>query len=71
MELWGYPQMSVAGFEADDVIASLVEKEKGNIVIVTADKDMLQLVSESTWCLDTRKTNGQTQLRQRKVWRIA
>lgn len=55
MELWGYPQMSFPGFEADDVIASLVEKEKGNIVIVTADKDMLQLVSERTWCLDTRK----------------
>lgn len=55
MELWGYPQLSVAGFEADDVIASIVQKSKGNIVIVTADKDMLQLVSERTWCLDTRK----------------
>ena len=55
MELWGYPQLSAAGYEADDVIATLAKKHKGPVVIVTADKDLLQLVSENVWCLDTRK----------------
>jgi DNA polymerase-1 len=71
MELWGYPQLSVAGFEADDVIASLVEKEKGNIVIVTADKDMLQLVSERTWCLDTRKNQWSNALEAKEKFGVS
>ena len=55
MELWGYPQLSAAGFEADDVIATLTKKIKDPMVIVTADKDLLQLVDDHVWCLDTKK----------------
>jgi DNA polymerase-1 len=55
MKLWGYPQMSAAGYEADDIIAALTKTHKGPVVVVTADKDLLQLVNERVWCLDTMK----------------
>lgn len=55
MGLWGYPQLSFAGFEADDIIATLAAKTQAPVVIVTADKDLLQLVNEHVWCLDTKK----------------
>ncbi|HVJ64932.1 MAG TPA: DNA polymerase I [Bdellovibrionota bacterium] len=49
-----FPQVDSPGFEADDCIATLVRKNPGeNFVIVTADKDLLQLVSDHVWCLDT------------------
>src|SRR5687767_1962613 len=35
MGLWGYPQMSEAGFEADDLIATLAQKYTGPVVVVT------------------------------------
>jgi DNA polymerase-1 len=41
------PVVQVSGFEADDVLATLVERTRGpglDIVLVTGDKDMLQLV---------------------------
>lgn len=40
------------GFEADDLIASFVKKHDGENVIVSADKDLMQLVSTQTQCLD-------------------
>ncbi len=55
MGLWGYPQLSEAGYEADDIIAALTRKHEGPLVVVTADKDLLQLVSDQVWCLDTQK----------------
>lgn len=43
----GYPVIVVDGVEADDVIASLVEKyPDNNIKIVTKDKDIMQLIDE-------------------------
>lgn len=49
-----FPQIDFAGFEADDCIATLVRKNPNeNFVVVTADKDLLQLVSDRVWCLDT------------------
>ena len=41
------PLLEVPGFEADDVLGTLVERARGlpvEVVLVTADKDMLQLV---------------------------
>ncbi len=55
MDLWGYPQLSAAGYEADDIIATLAQRSKDPVVIITADKDLLQLVNENVWCLDTKK----------------
>jgi DNA polymerase-1 len=48
-EAFRLPIIEVAGFEADDAIATLAEQAVASgfeVVIVTADKDMLQLVSE-------------------------
>jgi DNA polymerase-1 len=47
----GIPEYEQAGFEADDVIATLVGQAEANgfdITILTGDLDMLQLVSERT-----------------------
>lgn len=41
----GIPTFAVTGFEADDIIGTLVEKHAGeSLCIVTGDKDMCQLV---------------------------
>ncbi|MBP7216706.1 MAG: DNA polymerase I, partial [Candidatus Omnitrophica bacterium] len=48
------------GFEADDIIATIVKKAKAMdvaITIVSADKDMLQLVDERTRVLSPAKEN--------------
>jgi len=57
------PQVSVAGFEADDVIFTLAHQNKnqiGHVLVVSPDKDLRQMVSE--WCTVVdpiyRKTYG-------------
>lgn len=47
------PYLAFAGFEADDVIASLCGV--GQIIIVSSDKDLLQLVDERITVLDPNK----------------
>ena len=52
----GIKQLDAAGFEADDLIATLIHQHpEENFVIVTGDKDLLQLVGPHVWCLDTMK----------------
>ncbi len=49
------------GFEADDIIASLAKKAKHHgfgVTIVSSDKDILQLVDESTLVLSPYKDQG-------------
>ena len=48
------PIVEVAGFEADDVIATLVASmpAAGEVVIVSTDKDLMQLVDERVTLLD-------------------
>ncbi len=50
IESFGIPIFSVAGFEADDVIGTLARKAHkagfGEIIIVTGDRDILQLVDD-------------------------
>ena len=49
IEAVGLPIFEVSGFEADDVIATVVAqaRERGlGVVIVSADKDLLQLVGD-------------------------
>lgn len=56
MEALGMSQLDLARFEADDLIATLVTHHpEENFVIVTGDKDLLQLVGPRVWCLDTLK----------------
>jgi DNA polymerase-1 len=52
------PLVEVPGVEADDVIGTLAARTRaqgGEVVIVTADKDMMQLVDERTTLLDTMR----------------
>ena len=52
------PIIEVAGFEADDLIgttARLAEKEGYSVVIVTGDKDFMQLITDKTIIWDPMK----------------
>ena len=51
------PILEVPGFEADDVIASLVEAmpKSAQVLIVSTDKDLMQLVDERVTLLDGMK----------------
>ncbi len=54
----GIPQLSAAGYEADDVIATLATQAAANgmnVLIVTGDRDTLQLVNDSVTVLMTRR----------------
>lgn len=55
---YGIPALELAGYEADDIIATLTrrwEKQGAEVVIVSGDKDLMQLVSERVTVLDTMK----------------
>jgi len=55
---YGIPIFELEGFEADDIIATLAAKAglKGvAVTIVSADKDLLQLVDENTLVLNPQK----------------
>ena len=58
VEAWGMHPIEASGFEADDVIATLVRaaRETGKrVVIVSADKDLLQLVGDDVVMYDTMR----------------
>ncbi|MGB5367382.1 MAG: DNA polymerase I [Polyangiales bacterium] len=57
-EAWGMSPIEAPGFEADDVIATLVTQARGKglrVVIVSADKDLLQLVGPNVVMYDTMR----------------
>ena len=43
----GIPRIGVAGFEADDVIATLATRSECGVRIVTGDRDLFQLVDDA------------------------
>ncbi len=52
------PQLEIEGFEADDLIATyvnLAEKDEIETIIVSSDKDLMQLVSKKVTMLDPMK----------------
>ncbi len=58
VEKMGIPTVEKEGFEADDVIATLVRRfaDRGSeIFIVTSDKDIMQLVGDSVTIFDSMK----------------
>ncbi len=56
VESLGFPQLEMDGYEADDIIATIVRRmPEQRIIIVTGDKDLLQLVSERVSIWDPMK----------------
>jgi DNA polymerase I len=58
LDALGIPRLSVAGYEADDVIATLATQAVAGgmkVLIVTGDRDALQLVSDDVTVLMTRR----------------
>jgi DNA polymerase-1 len=52
------PVIELEGYEADDIIATLADrwaKQGAEVVIVSGDKDLMQIVSEQVTMLDTLK----------------
>ncbi|UHA72335.1 5'-3' exonuclease [Paenibacillus sp. 481] len=60
MDGFGIPNISVEGFEADDCIGTLARlyREEMEVVILTGDHDMLQLVHERTKVAIMKKGQG-------------
>jgi DNA polymerase-1 len=58
---YGIPVFEKEGFEADDIIATMVKKAKEqgfSVTVVSSDKDMLQLVDEKTTVFSPYKDQG-------------
>lgn len=47
LDLIGIPRIGAAGFEADDVIATLATRTSAPVLIVTGDRDLFQLIDDS------------------------
>ena len=59
VDAFGYRNLRVQGFEADDVIASIVERARGSqppvpVMVVTGDRDAYQLVDDTTRIMTPR-----------------
>ena len=58
VDAFNIPQLEIEGFEADDIIATyckLAEKQKIDSIIVSSDKDLMQLVTKKITMLDPMK----------------
>jgi DNA polymerase-1 len=68
VEAFGYTNVRVEGYEADDVIASLVKqaREEGiEVVVVTGDRDAYQLVAEGVRVMSTSRGITETKIYDR------
>jgi DNA polymerase I len=57
----GIPLIELAGFEADDIIATLAKRAKAanfEAVVVTADKDLFQIVEDGVSIIHTKKEDA-------------
>jgi 5'-3' exonuclease len=56
-EAFGVPFLVLEGYEADDVMGTLAHRHAGDldVVLVTSDKDMMQLVGEHVRLFDSMK----------------
>lgn len=46
LDAWGVARIGFDGFEADDVIASVASQHQGRSLVVTSDRDLIQVVTE-------------------------
>ena len=61
----GMTQTEIAGYEADDIIGTVAEKARAagfEVLIITGDRDVLQLVNEQTSVLATIRGLSETRL---------
>jgi DNA polymerase-1 len=68
VEAFGYTNVRVDGYEADDVIASLVKqaREQGiEVMVVTGDRDAYQLVDEGVRVMSTSRGITETKIYDR------
>jgi DNA polymerase I len=68
VEAFGYTNVRVDGYEADDVIASLVKqaREEGiEVMVVTGDRDAYQLVAEGVRVMSTSRGITETKIYDR------
>ena len=64
LDAMGIPRLELAGYEADDILGTLsrIAGEQGDrSLIVTGDKDSLQLVSDSTTVCNVKTRMGKTE----------
>ncbi|MBR57306.1 MAG: DNA polymerase I [Myxococcales bacterium] len=59
VDAFGLPRIALDGYEADDIIATLVRetREEGHspVLVISGDKDLLQLVDSNVYMWDTMK----------------
>ncbi len=70
VEAFGYSNVKVEGYEADDVIASLVRQagEEGiPVMVVTGDRDAYQLVGEGVRVMSTSRGITETKIYDREA----
>ncbi len=64
------PALELPGYEADDIIGTIARRAEADgydVVVVTGDKDLMQIVSERTTLLDTMKdkVSGLAEVKER------
>ena len=70
VEAFGYQNIKVPGYEADDVIASLATraKERGiDVMVVTGDRDMFQLIEPGIRVMATSRGITETKIYDRQA----
>ncbi len=70
VEAFGYTNVKVEGYEADDVIASLVRQAREqdiDVMVVTGDRDAYQLVAEGVRVMSTSRGITETKVYDREA----
>ena len=68
VEAFGYQNIKVPGYEADDVIATLATRAKGegiDVMVVTGDRDMFQLIEPGIRVMATSRGITETKIYDR------
>jgi len=55
LDAWGLPRLGAAGFEADDIAATVARIAQAPVIVVTGDRDLIQLVQPGVQVLLTAK----------------
>jgi DNA polymerase I len=69
VEAFGYPNVSVEGYEADDVIAALTDRAREEgipVMVVTGDRDAYQLVDDGVRIMTTSRGITDTKVYDRQ-----